>query len=59
MKGYMRKGTVYSLFVVFCIMMFGFFILDLSMCYVYVFNAATGQLTIEPVINLIPQIIQP
>jgi len=53
-KADLGEATFYKIFALISILLFAFFLLDLSLSYVSVHNTVTGQCTLEPVIKFIP-----
>lgn len=48
------ETTFYKIFALISILLFAFFLLDLSLSYVSVHNTITGQCSLQPVIKFIP-----
>lgn len=48
------ETTFYKIFALISILLFAFFLLDLSLSYVSVHNTVTGQCSLQPVIKFIP-----
>jgi len=53
-KGEKGEASFRRMFVLISILLFAFFILDLSLSYVPVYNTLTGHFTFQPVIKFIP-----
>jgi len=55
-KSKLGEANFYRIFALISILLFMFFLLDISLSYIPVYNTANGQCTFQPVIKFIPML---